>query len=141
MNVTNPRLKQMETEIRGLTLSRQRNAVAVMFRVFMELTADEYMDRATLPTVTINSKLPAKLNAVTTHLVETGLLTDQEAQPVRRAAQAQSYGEGIGTLLMNQWIHNRHMFPAASELRTGWDNFQPWFRAVWPLATKPVPPT
>lgn len=138
MNVTVPRLRKLESEIRNLPLSQYPNANAVLFRVFLELTADEYIDRAELTAVNIDSRLPAKLNAVTSDLVQSALLSDQEAQPVRRAAQASSY-EGIGTLLMNQWIHNRYMFPSASELRTGWDNFQPWFRAIWPVAGKPLP--
>ena len=129
LNVTDPRLRDIEQELRRLNVDSFPNAVSVMFRVFLELSADCYVEQAGLST-SVDAKLGTKLLNVTSHLVSHGKLTRQQANPVRRAAQADSYLAPSVTVL-HQYVHNPHMFPSPNELRIGWDNLQPWFIAVW----------
>lgn len=134
MNVTDQRLRAIARELKELPLAQFPNSNAVLFRVFLELSADDYLDRGPLTGTNERSSLRDKIKAITKDLLADGRLTEQQAQPVRRAIEAAGY-EGISPLLMHQWVHNRHMFPSVEELRTGWDNFQPWLSAVWPVAT------
>ena len=129
LNVTDSRLRDIEQELRKLSVDSFPNAVSVMFRVFLELSADCYVEHAGLPT-SVDAKLGTKLLEVTSHLASHKKLTRQQATPVRRAAQADSYLAPSVTVL-HQYVHNPHMFPSPNELRIGWDNLQPWFIAVW----------
>jgi hypothetical protein len=106
------------------------NGVSVLFRVFLELSADCYIGRVGLSTRS-DAKLSTKLLDVTKNLVSGQKLTDQQARPVRTAAQTDSYLAPSITV-MNHYVHNQYMFPGPNDLRTGWNNLQPWFTAVWP---------
>jgi hypothetical protein len=129
LNVTEPRVRQIEAELRGLSLDTYPNATSVLFRVFIELSADAYVQRVGLKT-SVDARLGTKLLDVTHDLMARAKLTRQQAAPVRKAAESDSF-LGPSITVMNHWVHNQHMFPAASDLRTGWDNLQPWFGAVW----------
>jgi len=130
-NVEPQRLRDIERELRLLSLENHTNSVAVMLRVFMELSADAYIERVplTVPGGEM-AALGTKLTATTNDLVARKKLTPQQAQPMRRAAQRNSY---LGTSLttMHQWVHNPHMVPSPSDLRADWTSLQSWFVAVW----------
>jgi hypothetical protein len=129
MQVTDPRIRNIEHELRGLSLESYPNAIAVLFRVFVELSADAYIGRLSTPAGN-DPTLGTKLKDVTDHLVSHQKLTKAQAAPVRQAAQKGSF-MGPSVTTMNQWVHNAHMFPGPSDLRAGWDNLQPWCVAVW----------
>jgi hypothetical protein len=119
-----------------------------LFRVFIELSCDAYIDDvpnvSTPPKIAPRDRtLSLKLNIVTDDLIKRRRLSDQQAQPVRRAAQQDSFlAPSINS--MHNYVHNRFMFPPPSDLRVNWDNLQPFFTALWsthaeakkPLASK-----
>lgn len=130
LNITNPRIRDIENELKRLNFQQYPNAVSVLFRVFLELSADAYIEDAALPNVDENSSLGHKLQTVTSELVSKRKLTSQQAKVVRRASQRDSY-LGPSITGMHQYVHNKHLFPAPSDLRADWDSLQPWFKAVW----------
>jgi hypothetical protein len=149
LNINVPRLSEIfYREFRGLSLESYANAVSVLFRVFLELSCDAYIDDVpkvvSPPNIAPRDRtLSLKLNIVTDDLVKRKRLSDQEAQPVRRAAQQNSFlAPSINT--MHGYVHNRFMFPPPSDLRVNWDNLHPFFAALWsvhaeskkPLASK-----
>lgn len=130
-NVDPQRLRDIERELRLLSLENHTNAVSVLFRVFMELSADAYIGAHTLVVQGGEmAPLGTKLNVVTIDLVARKKLTGQQAKPMRRAAQANSY-LGPSHTTMHQWVHNPYMIPGPSDLRSDWDSLQSWFVAVW----------
>ena len=125
------RISHIEGELKSLSLDNHINAVSVLFRVFIELSADAYIHRVGLARpAPEQDTLAGKLNSITDHLVEHNKLTREEAIPARRAAQRDSF-LAPSLKLIQQWVHNPHMFPAPGDLRAHWSSLQPWFVAVW----------
>ena len=129
LSVVDPRLRGIERELRHLSLDSHPNAISVLMRVFLELTADSYIAETGL-TVPESARLGAKLKAVVDDLVRRRKLTTKQATPVRRAAQKNTF-LGPSVTQMHEWIHNQYMFPGPADLRSEWDGLQPWFEAVW----------
>jgi hypothetical protein len=129
LNVSDPRCSAIARELRRLSLENFPNAVSVLFRVFIELSADAYMDAANLPPAA-EPKLSNKLQAVTDDLIKRKKLTQQQAKPVRGAFQKGS-SDAASTTLMHQYVHNQYVFPGPHDLRAGWNTLQPFVTAMW----------
>lgn len=129
LNVTDSRLREIETELRRLSLDDYSNAISVLFRVFLELTVDSYIQSSKLG-VTRDSTLRRKLLAVAGDLLKHKKLTKGQVAPVRRACQRDSYlAPSIN--MMHQYVHNPHISPEPSDLRVSWNNLQPFIVAAW----------
>lgn len=127
LTISEPRLAEILRELRTLDLDDYKNAVAVLFRVFLELSLDSYIARHSL---TVPERLNVKLTAVAEDLKKHGKLSPQQLKPIKRAAQADSFFAPTITT-MHQYVHNQYFFPAPSDLRATWDSLQPFIVAVW----------
>lgn len=129
LGITHLRIRAIESELRSLSLDSFTNAVSVLFRVFIELSVDEYIGEHAL-TCGDRTPLWQKLKMVLNDLLSRRKLTTQQAKPVRKAMVKNSYlGPSID--LMHDYIHNQHVFPAPSDLRAHWSSLQPFVIAMW----------
>jgi hypothetical protein len=130
LQVSDAKLKRIERELRTLSLKDYANAATVLFRVFIELSLDSYVERMNVPNTSVHDKLSKKLEDVTNHLKSAGRLSEQASKPVKLAWQKGSY-LSPSIVLMHEYIHNLHMVPSPSDLLAHWDSLQPFVVALW----------
>jgi hypothetical protein len=132
LTVTDTRISDIEGELRSLSLEDFPNAASVLFRVFLELSADAYIAAdPNLVTATANrDKLTQKLQEVVSDLTKRQKLTKQQGRPVLHACSKNSLLSPSLNLL-NDYVHNQHTFPGPSDLRADWNSLQPFFTAIW----------
>lgn len=132
LKIADPRIMDISGELRSISIERFPNAVAVLLRVFLELSLDAYIDGASgRVAATHDDKLAKKIATVVADLLAFKKLTQQQAKPVKRIGSQDSF-LAPSIEQMHQYIHNRHTFPANSDMRTHWDSLQPFVVALWP---------
>jgi hypothetical protein len=129
LKITDARIRAIEIELRKLKLEEYPNAIAVLYRVFLELCVDSYLTSHNIP-VGDRTPLTTKIQQVSDDLFSHQKLNREQVRPVRRAAQADSF-LAPSTTLLNAYVHSQHMFPEPSDLRAHWDSLQPFFIAIW----------
>lgn len=124
------RINDIEDELRRLSLEDHANAVSVLFRVFVELSVDSYLEASPHIGVNIDAKLRVKIEKVSIDLESKKKLNRQQGRAIRSANMDHSFlAPGVNT--MNDYVHNEYIFPAAGDLRAHWNSLQPFITAIW----------
>jgi hypothetical protein len=132
LNVPQARLNDIFRELRRLKLEDYPNAIAVLLRVFLELSVDEVVSKDGLMVGEEykNAKLSKKMQRVATHLETKQRLLAKQAQAVRKAASDQHLLYSSVTTF-HTYVHNQYTPASPTELRAAWDTLQPLFEAIW----------
>lgn len=133
-NILDSRMKKIAQELRTLSLTDYPNSVAVLFRVFIEMSADHFlltkMNRKDAEIRALGYSLKRKLTDITDHLVTSGTITKSDAAPVRSACQNDSFlAQTI--VSMNEYVHNFKMNPTPTNLLTAWKSFDNFITVLW----------
>jgi len=148
LRVKDSRVRRIENELRELALEDFPNAISVLFRVFIELGVDWYITQNPLAAPPVNPVKPnpsnpnkpnkprgpslaQKIRSVKDYLVAASKLTRQDAQPVKRACENDSF-MGPSVILLNEYVHTFQMSPSPTDLRAQWDSLEPFVAAIWP---------
>jgi len=134
LGVKQQRIQKIYEELKRLDLDEFPNAGAVMLRVFVELSLDHYLEHTMDKSEQeINGmKLSQKLTSVANYFEQNSIMTALQLVPVKTAAGGQTLlAASVKTL--HGYIHNQHFSPIASELKTAWDNLQPFMENLWPV--------
>lgn len=123
------RVRHIEGELRKLNVYQLPNAASVLLRVFIELSADCYLERGTL-NLPQRPNLGTKLQAIARDLVQRKKLTQQQAKVINKAVSDDSYLVA-SVELMHQYVHNQYIFPAPGDLIAHWNSIQPFVSAIW----------
>ena len=129
LQITDVRLTKIYKELRRLEVSNYENAVGVLFRVFIELSIDAYIDKYPIQNITVDSKLKQKVIDVTLHMEQSGVSKKNELKGIRSAVNNQHDILSMDTF--NAYVHNRHLSPIAKNLITSWDNIQSFITKLW----------
>jgi hypothetical protein len=116
-------------ELRRLEVEQFRNAVSVLFRVFLEFSVEEYMTRRAVLGVTTADSLAKKLRAVTKHMEDNAIMTKKDLTSANKAANDPH--SMFSTVQLNAYVHNQNFYPSSSDLKTSWDNLEPFIVKLW----------
>ena len=135
LNVTDNRISQIYKELRTLKLVDARNAIAVLLRVFLELSVDHFLENnggsLTYKDGTRErfKKLDKKLAEVVDLLVSMGVRRTTFAMVIRSLSVETS---PMNIELFHLYVHDRFAAPSPERLTAAWDHAQPLFEKIWP---------
>lgn len=132
INPTPQRLNSIYNELVTLNADQYPNAGSVLYRVFVELSVDDYIVRHSLMSENDrrNQPLAKRMKAVNDHLLNTAAIAKQLHTVIEQVANT-THGLAAGLSTLNQYVHNSYSFPKPSELRLSWDELQPFLEAIW----------
>jgi len=137
LSVTDNKTAEILKELRRLKVDEFPHAIAVLLRVFLELSVDHYMDVHHLSPHFIDPKggskreksLRAKTQEVIDHLGAQGTAPKKDLFSVARAI-----GDVKSPLhidLLHAYVHNRFVTPKSRELLAAWNDAQRLFESIW----------
>jgi hypothetical protein len=135
LNITNSKIEEISNELRALQLSKHPHAIAVLLRVFLETSVDDYLTKAsialTVPTGggPKDKSLKKKVEESIDHIVANGA-TRKDFAGVLKGLSDTNHPFSVD--LLHAYIHNRFFSPTERDLRVAWDNGQPLFEKMWP---------
>jgi hypothetical protein len=129
LQITDARLIKIYKELRRLEVNNFENAVGVLFRVFIELSIDTYLDKFPINKINHETKLKQKVIDVSLHMEQNGIAKKNELKGIRSAVNNQHDMLSMDTF--NAYVHNRHLSPVAKHLITSWDNIQVFITKLW----------
>lgn len=127
--IGNPRVARIFAELKTLDCEQYSNAVATLFRVFIELSCDCYITTHALSTVNADSKLRLKVEAVADDIEARKLMTKNELRSARQMATGDTQNQSVKTL--HAYVHNKDVTPIATDLCIAWDDVWPFIEKMW----------
>ncbi len=116
-------------ELRKLDVEKFRNAVSILIRVFLEFSIEAYLARRAVTGVGAQDKLSSKLLKIADHMEVNSIMGKKELLAVRKAGSDPN--SLFSTMTLNAYVHNSAFYPSASELKTTWDNLEPFIERLW----------
>lgn len=136
VSVTDNRIDEIYRELRALKLSEAPNAIAVLLRVFLELSVDHFLEnnggKLSVPKPGGGERfktLDKKLAEVVDMVVSVGVPRSHFAQIIRAISVDTS---PMNIDLLHSYVHSRFATPLPAELKAAWDHAQPLFEKIWP---------
>lgn len=133
LSIRESRLQKIYYELRrALIVKETPNAVAVLFRVFVELSADLYIAKERLPVKNAKGRrldLKEKITNVADDLVSKSRATRSDMHMIKVAAQNPI--DQHSTITFHAFVHNRHAAPIPSELLSMWTRIEPFISAIY----------
>ncbi|GAH73000.1 unnamed protein product, partial [marine sediment metagenome] len=133
LTIDNPKVEAIYHELQQLDVTKFRNAVAVTFRVFIELSLDCYIEANGLDKNPASGKgfkpLREKVSDVTNHLINIKAADKSVCKGIRTAVSDKDDLLGIDT--WHAYVHNPHYSPTPQNLLITWDNVQKFVEILW----------
>jgi len=127
-SIKDKRVNSIYAELRKLNVDTNKNAVAVLFRVFLELSIELYLEEHDI-SYSGNDKLRQKARKAVEDMSEHKWLKKAERKGIDVAINSRDYPNSVDTF--HAYVHNRQYHPVPSELNIAWDNLQPFFDTLF----------
>ncbi len=142
LSIAAARLNRIYDELQRLPLKNYVNSGAVLLRVFVELSIDQYASRQSLSLKVTSTpkagskKVPAprdmtlkqKVKLIADHLEAKGTCTKAHLHGVR-ALMHKNHPLSIDSL--HAYVHNPDYSPSLADLTRTWDNIEPFVIGLW----------
>ncbi|HEX73640.1 MAG TPA: hypothetical protein G4N93_00600 [Dehalococcoidia bacterium] len=122
------RINKIYKELRGLEVKGFENACAITFRVFLELSVENYA-RAKNIICHEKDSLVNKIDKVAKYMESNKLMSKDELKPIRVACSTPD--NLVSTHTLNAYVHNPNLSPKADNLKLTWDDFEKYFKTMW----------
>lgn len=133
IRISQPKVNAIYHELLRLDVIKFTNAASVLFRVFVELSVDSYIEENglanTLTAAKSGMNFQQKMNVVANHL-ETKKLADAAICKGIKAAIKDS-NDILGIDTWHAYVHNNRFTPKANNLIITWDNMQDFIMILW----------
>jgi hypothetical protein len=137
------RINRIYSELQKLDVNDYINSCAVLMRVFVELSIDDFAARKSIPLVLPPDKptpknpnpspkdmsLRQKINAVVKFLEQNNLCTKHELKGIKSLASSKDHVLSVDSL--NAYVHNKNYSPTPTDLKANWDSIEPFIKAIW----------
>jgi hypothetical protein len=127
------RINTIYHELLNLSIEDFTNACAVLLRVFLELSLDHYIDQNSLISnegERMQAPLSKKLKKVASALRGEDKVSLQVERTITKIADASGMFNA-STVTLHQYVHNHYTYPSPGDLRTAWDELDPFMQALW----------
>ncbi len=133
LEIDNPKVEAIYRELQRLDVNKFKNAVAITFRVFIELSLDCYIDANGLEKKPASGKgfkpLKEKVSDVTNHLIDIKAADKNICKGIGTAVSDKNDLLGIDT--WHAYVHNPYYSPTPQNLLITWDNVQKFVEILW----------
>lgn len=132
VKIPTPRVNQIYMELRELKVEDYRNAVAVLFRLFLEFSVNNFISANH---ITVPAKIPKhptlteKIKEVEKFMKTNNLMTHNELKPIRKATS--DTNNILHTENFNAFVHSKSVIPNHKELKDMWDTIEPFMQKLW----------
>lgn len=125
LSIEEPRINKVYKELRKLDVEKYPNAVAVLSRIFLEMSVNHYMNVFDL---TGKGELKPRIDIVCNDL-QIKKVNKNILKSIRLATSQTGAPFSIDSL--HGYVHNQYFNPDAHSLKTAWDSVQPFFETLW----------
>lgn len=126
--INHTRLNEIYRDLRRLSVRDHPNAVAVLFRVFLELGTELYLEQYSISYHLYNDKLAKKVSKALEHARDQQWIDKRGAKGIEVQINDRTSLMGADTL--NAYVHNSSYIPTPRELNTLWGNIQPYLDVI-----------
>ena len=99
------------------------NAIAVLFRVLIELAIENYVNRHKVGEVHPNDKLSVRYKKVLDHMSEASVFPAKQIKDLRKFQKSEAL---FSSNTFNSYVHHSSFFPSDHHLKSMWDNIAPF---------------
>lgn len=133
LSISNARVNDIYLELQKIDVEKFVNAVAVLFRVFIELSLDSYIDSNKLSkgitAAKDGSSLENKVHTVANHLENIKKADENICKGIRSAVKNKHDLLGINT--WTAYVHYNLYSPTSKNLIVTWNNIQSFVEILW----------
>lgn len=135
LKIENPKINKIFNELKTLPILSCSNASAILYRVFLELSLDLYLEKCQLiknEAITASASkesLQGKANKIINHLYQKGVINSDISKGIKSEMNDPTSVLSLDSL--NAYVHNTIFYPKSDNLIVGWDNVEKFIEILW----------